>query len=52
MKKYNMQSPGPDPDFDEENSTDEERAQEWWGDPDVDPYTGRDYDEDDMDNND
>lgn len=37
---------GFDPDFDEDNATDSEKAEEWWGNPDVDPYTGRDYDED------
>ena len=30
--------------FDEENESDSERAVEYWGDPDVNPDTGRDYD--------
>ena len=46
MSDYSYQMFGPDPDFDEENATDSEKAQEWWGDPDVNPHTGRDYDDD------
>ena len=38
---------GPSSDFDEENASDSEKANEWWGDPDVDPNTGRDKDDDD-----
>ncbi|WP_262501978.1 hypothetical protein [Polaribacter atrinae] len=32
---------GPDDDFDEETATPREKAQQWWGDPDVNPNTGR-----------
>jgi hypothetical protein len=46
MVNYSYKMFGPDPDFDEENSTPEERAQEWWGDPDVNPNTGRPYEDD------
>lgn len=38
---------GPDPDFNEETASRKEKAQEWWGDPDVNPYTGVPDDNDD-----
>lgn len=41
MSDYTYQMFGLDPDFDEENATREEKAQQWWGDPDVNPDTGR-----------
>ena len=35
-----------DPEFEKENPTDDEKATTIWGDPDVDPWTGRDKDDD------
>jgi len=34
-------------DFDDETASDSERAVEYWGDPDVNPDTGKDYDYED-----
>ena len=43
--KYEMYNSELDSDFDWDSATDRERAQEIWGNPDVDPNTGTDYDE-------
>lgn len=37
---------GPSEDFDEDNASNSEKSTEWWGDPDVDPSTGREYEDD------
>lgn len=50
MKNHKYAMPAPDPNFKEERATEKEKAQEWWGNPDVNPYTGRDYEDDDDDN--
>jgi len=34
-----------------QGASDAEKATRWWGNPDVDPYTGKDYDEDGNDIN-